>query len=77
MKTLFAVVLLVVSAAALAGGDANKKGSPGDTWLGDANTDDKQRALIVKCPEGTTADAVEALPDQDGVVMVVECNYTQ
>jgi hypothetical protein len=77
MKTLFAIVLLVVSTAAMAGGGSNRQGAPDDSWLGDTNTDDKQRALIVKCPEGTTADTVEALPDQDGVVIVVECNYTQ
>ncbi len=75
MKALFATVLLIVSAAVMAGGDSNKKGAPADTWLGDANTDERERTLIVKCPEGTSADAVQALPDEEGVVMVVECNY--
>jgi hypothetical protein len=46
-----------------------------ETWLGDANTDESERTLIVKCPDGTSADAVQALPDEEGVVMVVECNY--
>lgn len=75
MKALFAVALLVLSAAAMAGGDTKRQAAPGDTWQGDANTDDKERTLIVKCPEGTTADAVQALPDEEGVVMVVDCNY--
>jgi hypothetical protein len=75
MKALFAVVLLVVSSVAMAGGDANTKGKPVDTWQGDPNTDEKVRALIVKCPEGTSADAVQAVPDEEGVVMVVECNF--
>lgn len=77
MKALFATALLIMSAAAIAGGDTQKKGAPDDTWLGDPNTDETQRTLIVRCPSGTTADSVEALPDEGGVLMVVECNYPE
>lgn len=75
MKALFVAALLVVSTAAIAGGDQNRRGAPGDNWQGASNTDDRERALTVKCPSGTTADSIEALPDQEGVVIVVECNY--
>jgi len=77
MKAFFAAALLFVSAAAMAGGDANKKGAPDDTWLGDPNTEETERTLTVRCPSGTTADSVEAVPDDEGVLMVVECNYPQ
>ena len=72
---MFGACLLVFSVAAFAGGDANKKGAPGDTWLGDSNDDEYGRSLVVKCPVNTTAGSVEAMPDESGVVMIVECNY--
>jgi hypothetical protein len=78
VKALFVAALLVVSSAAMAGGgDQNRQGAPDDNWQGVSNTDDTERALTVKCPSGTTADSVEALPDQEGVVIVVECNYVK
>jgi hypothetical protein len=61
----------------MANGDSNRQGAPDSNWLGVSNTDDKERTLMVKCPVGTTADAIEALPDQEGVVIVVECNYSE
>jgi hypothetical protein len=74
-RVLVSAALFVFATASFAGGDANHKGNPGDTWLGDANTDDHQRSLVVKCPAYTTPGAIEALPDEEGVVIVVECNY--
>ena len=77
MKAVFSVFLLVFSVTAFAGGDANKKGAPDDTWLGDSNDDEYARSLVVKCPVNTTAGSVEAVPDEDGVVMIIECNYNE
>jgi hypothetical protein len=77
MKAIFAVALLVVSAVAMAGGDTKRQGAPQDSWQGASNTDDTERALMVKCPAGTSADSVEAVPDEEGMVIVVECNYPQ
>ncbi|MFY9974967.1 MAG: hypothetical protein WAK53_11965 [Chromatiaceae bacterium] len=77
MKAIFAAALLVVSAAAMAGGDTKRQGAPEESWLGVSNTDDTERSLMVKCPAGTSADSVEALPDEEGMVIVVECNYLQ
>ena len=45
--------------------------------VGASNTDETERALMVKCPAGTSADSVEAVPDEEGMVIVVECNYPQ
>lgn len=73
-RALVSTLLLVAAATAFAGGDTNRKGAPGDSWSGTSNTDDYQRSLVVKCPAGTTPGSVEALPDEQGVVMVVECN---
>ena len=77
MKAFFAAALLVVSAVAMAGGDTKRQGAPQDAWQSVSNTDETERALMVKCPTGTTADSVEALPDEEGMVIVVECNYAQ
>lgn len=75
IKLLTTLAILVFATASFAGGDNNRKGAPEDNWLGDSNTDDTQRALIVKCPENTTPGGVEFLPDEEGAVIVVECNY--
>jgi hypothetical protein len=77
MKAIFAAALLVVSAVAMAGGDAKRQGAPQDSWQGVSNTEETERALMVKCPAGTSADSVEAVPDEEGMVIVVECNYPQ
>ena len=77
MKTLFVVTLLIVSSVAMASGNNERKGAPEPSWLGESNTEEMERMLTVKCPSGTTADSVEALPDEEGVVMVVECNYPE
>ncbi len=76
MKMLLLGVLLVASTVVLAGGDKNRQAAP-DSWYGETNKDDTERTLVVKCPAGTTADSVEASPDDQGVVIVVECNYTK
>ncbi|MCU0835047.1 MAG: hypothetical protein MUC77_11560 [Chromatiaceae bacterium] len=73
-RALVSTLLLVATATAFAGGDTKRTGAPDDSWGGTTNTDDYQRSLIVKCPAGTTPGSVEALPDEQGVVMVVECN---
>lgn len=75
MKAFFAAALLIVSAVAVAGGDTKRQAAPEDTWQGDPNTDERARELVVKCPSGTAADAVEAVPDDEGTLIVVECNY--
>ncbi|SDX49114.1 hypothetical protein [Thiocapsa roseopersicina] len=75
VKLLISIMLFVFATASIAGGDNNRKGAPEDNWLGDSNTDDTQRALVVKCPENTTPGAVDFLPDEEGAVIVVECNY--
>lgn len=77
MKAILAATLLVVSAVVMAGGDTKRQGAPADSWQGASNTDETERALMVKCPAGTSADTVEALPDEEGMVIVVECNYPQ
>ena len=77
MKAIFAAALLVVSAVAMASGDTKRQGAPDDSWQGVSNTDETERALMVKCPAGTSADSVEAVPDEEGMVIVVECNYLQ
>ena len=77
MKSVLIAALLVASTVAFAGGDANKKGAPGDTWQGTSNTDDTQRSLIVKCPVDTLPTAVSSEPDVQGQVIVVECTYTE
>jgi hypothetical protein len=74
-RVLVSAALLVFATASFAGGDTQRKGAPDETWDGDANTDDYQRSLVVKCPAYTTPGAIEALPDEEGVVIVVECNY--
>lgn len=74
-KALITIALFVFATGAIAGGDSNRKGAPDDNWLGDSNTDDTQRTLVVKCPENTTPGGVEFLPDEEGAVIVVECNY--
>lgn len=72
---LIVAALVVFSATAIAGGDTKRQGAPEDSWTGDSNTDDKQRSLLIKCPEDTAAETVEVLPDDEGAVIVVECNY--
>jgi hypothetical protein len=71
------IVLLVFATAASAGGNTQKKGAPDGTWLGDSNTDENQRSLVVKCPTDTTPAGVEVLPDERGMVIVVECDFTE
>lgn len=68
---------MVAAATAFAGGDTKRQAAPDESWDGGTNTGDYQRSLVVKCPAGTTPGGVEALPDEEGVVMVVECNYDQ
>jgi hypothetical protein len=75
-RVLSSIALLVFSTAAFAGGNTEKRGAPDETWLGDSNTDEYQRSLVVKCPADTTPGSVEAIPDDQGTVIVVECNYT-
>lgn len=77
MKAVLVAVLLAMCTTAVAGGGTRRQGAPEDSWLGTANTDDKQRSLLVKCPEGTTADTVEVQPDDQGAVVIVECNFEQ
>ncbi|MGE5155312.1 MAG: hypothetical protein ACM3ST_15040 [Bdellovibrio bacteriovorus] len=76
MKTFLAVALVILSSAAMAkgGGDQNQKGLPGDD---PGTVEETGRALQVKCPSGTVAAGVEAVPDEEGVVMIVECNYPE
>ena len=77
MKDLLITTLFMTSTVALAGGDANKKGAPGDTWQAASNTDDTQRTRIVKCPVDTLPTAISSEPDVQGTVIVVECDYTE
>ncbi|MFZ0790322.1 MAG: hypothetical protein WAM94_11965 [Chromatiaceae bacterium] len=77
MKSILIAALFVVSTVALAGGDSNRTGAPGDNWQGTSNTDETQRSLIVKCPVDTLPTAVSSEPDVQGQVIVVECTYTE
>jgi hypothetical protein len=76
VKTFLAIALVILSSAAMAkgGGDQNQKALPG----GDPGTvDETARMLQVKCPSDTIAAGVEAVQDEEGVLMIVECNYPE
>jgi hypothetical protein len=71
-----AIALVILSSAAMAegGGDRNQKALPGDD---PGTVDETARMLQVKCPSGTIAAGVEAVQDEEGVLMIVECNYPE
>lgn len=76
MKAILVATLLVFSMAAVAGGNNERQGAPEGNWPGDPNMDDVARTLTVKCPVDTMADSIEAVSDDEGVAIVIECNYT-
>ena len=75
-KRLLAVALVVFYSAAMAkgGGDQNQKALPGDD---PGTVEETARMLQVKCPSGTIAAGVEAVQDEVGVLMIVECDYPE
>jgi hypothetical protein len=79
VKTFLAIALVILSSAAMAKGDYERKGANGDE---PGTVEETERMLLVKCPEGTKAagvEAVEAVQDDDTVdlLMIVECNYPE
>jgi hypothetical protein len=67
-----AIALVIISSAAMAKGNQEQKAIPGDE---PGTVKETERTLQVKCPSGTIAAGVEAVPDEEGVLMIVECNY--
>ena len=74
MKTFVAIALVILSSAAMAKGDQNQKALPSDD---PGTVEETARMLQVKCPSGTIAAGVEAVQDEEGVLMIVECNYPE
>ena len=76
MKALFAAALLLVSAAALAGGDKRTIGIQDQDGprYGDPNEDGAESQVVFWCPPGAVVNSVEVVSDESGEGLSVECS---